>query len=106
MAKYRSPFDAFLIEKNLLVNPGEFDYKKIMPNKASPSSSTRQFLSTSGQPNSTMKPAHTSRAEQEKQENWWDFCPICGSKLLNHKCRFVCSNLQCHFFMSCSEFDL
>jgi hypothetical protein len=28
MAAHRSPFDAFLIEKNLLVNPGEFDYKK------------------------------------------------------------------------------
>jgi hypothetical protein len=41
-----------------------------------------------------------------KEEHWWEFCPVCGSKLINHKCRFVCSNPQCHFFMSCSEFDL
>jgi len=39
-------------------------------------------------------------------ENWWDLCPICGSELANQKCRFVCSNPQCQFFMSCSEFDL
>ena len=43
--------------------------------------------------------------KEEKQEDWWEFCPVCGCKLLNHKCRFVCSNPQCHFFMSCSEFD-
>jgi hypothetical protein len=39
-------------------------------------------------------------------ENWWEFCPMCGSRLVNLKCRFVCSNPECHFFMSCSEFDL
>src|SRR5262249_36857290 len=43
--------------------------------------------------------------EEEEPENWWEFCPVCGCNLLNHKCRFVCSNPQCHFFMSCSEFD-
>jgi hypothetical protein len=42
----------------------------------------------------------------EAQENWWEFCPMCGFRLLNHKCRFVCSNPACHFFMSCSEFDM
>src|SRR5262245_4598334 len=44
-------------------------------------------------------------SKEEKQEDWWEFCPVCGCKLLNHKCRFVCSNPRCHFFMSCSEFD-
>jgi ribosomal protein S27AE len=47
---------------------------------------------------------HSSK--EEKQEDWWEFCPVCGSRLLNHKCRFVCSNPRCHFFMSCSEFDM
>lgn len=47
----------------------------------------------------------TIRAEL-KEENWWEYCPICGSKLENHKCRFVCSNPRCRFFMSCSEFDM
>jgi ribosomal protein S27AE len=31
-------------------------------------------------------------SKDEKQEDWWEFCPVCGSRLLNHKCRFVCSN--------------
>jgi len=52
-----------------------------------------------------MSRSDSSTTKQEKQENWWEFCPVCGSKLLNHKCRFVCSNPQCQFFMSCSEFD-
>lgn len=44
-------------------------------------------------------PAH------EKKENWWEFCPICGSRLVNRKCRFVRVNSECHYFQSCSEFD-
>jgi hypothetical protein len=44
-------------------------------------------------------------SDKEKQENWWELCPVCGSKLLNQKCRFVCSDPRCQFFMSCSEFD-
>jgi len=52
-----------------------------------------------------MNRSELSKLEKEKQENWWEFCPVCGFKLLNHKCRFVCSNPRCHFFMSCSEFD-
>jgi len=39
-------------------------------------------------------------------ENWWDYCPICNAKLINQKCKYVCSNPKCNFFMSCSEFDL
>jgi ribosomal protein S27AE len=39
------------------------------------------------------------------EENWWDFCPLCGSKLTNHKCRLVCPDSRCGYFQSCSEFD-
>jgi hypothetical protein len=42
----------------------------------------------------------------EKEDQWWEFCPMCGAKLINRKCRFVCSDPKCHYFMSCSEFDL
>jgi hypothetical protein len=45
-------------------------------------------------------------AAHPKEDNWWEFCPVCSSKLVNHKCRFVCSNPLCRFFMSCSEFDM
>jgi hypothetical protein len=48
----------------------------------------------------------SSPSESESQENWWDYCPICNAKLLNQKCKYVCSNPKCNFFMSCSEFDL
>ena len=56
--------------------------------------------------NRTVSQSESSEDGQDKLENWWDFCPICSSKLINQKCRFVCSNPQCQFFMSCSEFDL
>ena len=52
-----------------------------------------------------MKNCEWSPTEIEPQENWWDYCPICNSKLRNQKCKYVCSNPQCNFFMSCSEFD-
>jgi hypothetical protein len=45
-------------------------------------------------------------APNPKDDNWWEFCPVCSSKLVNHRCRFVCSNPICRFFMSCSEFDM
>jgi hypothetical protein len=42
---------------------------------------------------------------ETKEDNWWEFCPVCSSKLVSQKCRFVCSNPECHYFQSCSEFD-
>jgi hypothetical protein len=83
--------------EKLLVNAEEFDYNGEHHTDA-PSTPLvfHDFMSRSDSPG----------AEQEKENNWWELCPICGSKLLNRKCRFVCSNPQCHFFMSCSEFDL
>jgi hypothetical protein len=44
-------------------------------------------------------------SQTESHENWWDYCPICNSKLINLKCKYVCPNPKCNFFMSCSEFD-
>jgi len=43
--------------------------------------------------------------ETHEDENWWDFCPICNTKLVNQKCKYVCPSPKCNFFMSCSEFD-
>ncbi len=47
-----------------------------------------------------------AKTESRSDENWWDYCPICSAKLINEKCKYVCSNPKCNFFMSCSEFDL
>ena len=56
---------------------------------------------------SSMNRAESSPPESEKsEENWWDYCPICNAKLINQKCKYVCSSAKCNFFMSCSEFDL
>jgi hypothetical protein len=43
--------------------------------------------------------------DNENEANWWDFCPICNTKLINQKCKYICPNSKCNFFMSCSEFD-
>ncbi len=51
------------------------------------------------------RPARGS-VKPEREENWWDYCPICSTKLVSQKCKFICPHPQCHFFMSCSEFDL
>jgi len=56
-------------------------------------------------PHTAVTTANEEADPKAPQEHWWEFCPICNSKLVNHKCRFVCSNPECHFFMSCSEFD-
>jgi hypothetical protein len=53
-----------------------------------------------------MKQSQLPKAQPEGTENWWEFCPVCSSKLHNQKCRFVCSNPYCNYFMSCSEFDM
>jgi len=34
----------------------------------------------------------------------WRFCPQCGHELINEKCKLRCP--RCHYFMSCSDFDL
>ena len=39
------------------------------------------------------------RAEGE----YWRWCPRCGHELHNEKCKLRCP--QCHYFMSCSDFD-
>jgi hypothetical protein len=46
-----------------------------------------------------------SKEVSPQQLNWWEFCPICGCKLVNHRCKLICSNPKCHYFQSCSEFD-
>jgi hypothetical protein len=46
-----------------------------------------------------------TQTQKDTAENWWEFCPICGAKMFNRKCRYLCANPKCHFFMSCSEFD-
>lgn len=47
-----------------------------------------------------------SEASQKNEEHWWEFCPMCGSELLNHKCRLVCLDPFGGYFQSSSEFDV
>ena len=52
-----------------------------------------------------MKEDRLPALENEIAELWWEYCPICGAKMFNRKCRYLCSDPKCRFFMSCSEFD-
>jgi hypothetical protein len=36
------------------------------------------------------------------QEHLSRFCPTCGSRLDDHRCKLICRN--CGFFLSCADF--
>ena len=63
------------------------------------------FVAILGVMESSTNRSEPAQADDQTPENWWECCPICGSKMFNQKCRYLCPNPQCHFFMSCSEFD-
>jgi len=42
-------------------------------------------------------------AEKASAE-YWRWCPRCGHELHNEKCKLRCP--RCHYFMSCSDFDV
>ena len=31
-------------------------------------------------------------------------CIICGSKMMNVKCKLICTNKLCNYYLSCSDF--
>lgn len=47
----------------------------------------------------------TNESPGEKMEGeHWRWCPRCGTELHNEKCKLRCP--KCHYFMSCSDFDM
>ncbi len=43
------------------------------------------------------------QADSASHGCYWDFCPNCSARLHNVGCKYRCT--QCHYFMSCSDFD-
>lgn len=44
-----------------------------------------------------------SGEHQAETAHPWDWCPNCGGRLHNERCKRRCA--RCHYFMSCSDFD-
>ncbi|MFY9552966.1 MAG: hypothetical protein WAU32_17615 [Thermoanaerobaculia bacterium] len=51
-------------------------------------------------PSETFNP-QPSTPEQPRPERT---CPNCGAALLEQKCKLLCPNRECGYYMSCSEF--
>jgi Zn finger protein HypA/HybF involved in hydrogenase expression len=49
------------------------------------------------------KPAEACPIDADVTGEYWRWCPRCGHELHNEKCKLRCP--QCHYFMSCSDFD-
>ncbi|MEL6614562.1 MAG: hypothetical protein AAFQ43_02425 [Bacteroidota bacterium] len=58
-------------------------------------------------PGERANPPKASGAESTESPretgNPWDWCPNCGSRLHNERCKRRCP--RCFYFMSCSDFD-
>ena len=49
---------------------------------------------------SSTEGASSSPPEREPSRT----CPTCGSPLTERKCKLICPNAQCGYYMSCSDF--
>ena len=46
-------------------------------------------------------PIEPPREEAKRPER---VCPNCGRELLERKCKLLCPNAECGYYMSCSDF--
>lgn len=46
----------------------------------------------------------STAARETTDGEYWRWCPRCGHELHNEKCKLRCP--RCHYFMSCSDFDV
>jgi hypothetical protein len=53
-------------------------------------------------PDSTVSDA--ARADQQPERRPERVCPNCGAALVERKCKLLCPNGACGYFLSCSDF--
>ena len=61
----------------------------------------QRMADATSQPDSS--PESCSINSGDVSGEYWRWCPRCGTELHNEKCKLRCP--ECHYFMSCSDFD-
>ncbi len=56
-----------------------------------------------GQGDEGNEPESCPIGKEEGGGEYWRWCPVCSTELINQKCKLRCP--KCHYFMSCSDFD-
>jgi hypothetical protein len=59
---------------------------------------------TEGIPTEAPRPAGAGSASSERSTPPERVCPNCGAALIERKCKLLCPEPACGYYMSCSDF--
>jgi hypothetical protein len=62
---------------------------------------TMEAAAVSSRPETDPAPTRAAEQPSDRPER---VCPNCGRALLERKCKLLCPNLECGYYMSCSDF--
>lgn len=52
----------------------------------------------------TQRPERSPDTDAPSPERAMRTCPICGSELAERKCKLLCPDPQCGYYLSCSDY--